>query len=54
MWLEINPPLEVILARMKGRIDILERSTQGIDITLIYLKKDFEDLERCLKDKIII
>ena len=52
LYLECSPPLEVILRRMKARIEILLQS--DFSPTISYLKKDFEDLERHLKDKFII
>jgi len=52
MFLQCSPPLEVILSRMEARIIVLLQS--DFSPTIIFLKKDYEDLIRCLNDKIII
>lgn len=54
IYLSCNPPLELIIKRLKTRIDIFYKSSRRFDPLLVYLKKDIEDLERCLRDKIII
>ena len=54
VFLACNPPLEVILHRMKARIDVLIKSEIEFNPTLVYLKKDYEDLERRLKESVII
>ncbi len=52
IFLQCSPPLEVILSRLETRISILSHGDNSA--TMVYLKKDYEDLISCLKDKIII
>lgn len=52
LHLECHPPLEKILHCMKARIEVLVKS--DFSPTVVFLKKDFEDLEEYLKDKFII